>query len=282
MTIKIKNENEINFLELSNYIYNDDYQKIDKWFKKCKVLKDQELENYVVKKIIHEIIIGSFFLLPFITDDALNCYNDIERIKRKTKREIAILKNLSFKNQLQLLFRAIDEVNSDHFKVIKLTPKNKKFLESNENIVSIITKKFITEDFTEIDKIQEILGFNVIDQKSSIVRFYFYHKNLHSSFGARYLQISKPIFSPKCGIIFAYSEEKRKFLEERNIALPTIEKADILYHEMKKSIIHGHINDKYIKEKLDQSFKEYKIIKLNIDLENKLQVNDFLKEIIKI
>ena len=82
-----------------------------------------------------------------------------------------------------------------------------------------------------------------------------------------YLPINKPIFSPKCDIIFNYSEEKRKFLEERNITLPTIEIANCLYYEMKKAITY-----KPIREKLDQSLKKYEAVKLSLDLENELKI----------
>ena len=252
--------NYIEFLKLKAFIKNNKYQKIDEWFEKNKISENQELENKITEKIIEKM--HSYFY-GFNHD--------------KTKIETAILRNLSFENQLMFLsILEKNNINSDHFKVLKLTPENKKTIRSNENIITIITERFMTENFAEIDKIQEILGFNIMEQKTSIARFYFEFKSKppYSVKWLRDLKITKPIFSPKCGIIFAYSEEKRKFLEERNIALPTIEEADILYHEMKK-VIFG-----YNKEKLDQSFNEYKAVKLSLDLKNELEIkNNIIKKI---
>ena len=266
--------NVADFLELRRYFQNGEYQKIDKWFERNKISENPELESRVVEKIINSPNFFSFNCFVFNNEYVNN---------EKTKREIAILKNLSLKNQLILLSPAgIDEVNSDHFKVIKLTPENRKILESSEKIAFITTKFFWSENFAEIDKIQEILGFNVMEQKVKTVIFC--KGKPYSSNGATYLQISKSIFSPKCDIIFNFSEEKRKFLEERNITLPSIEETDILYDEIKKSIKNNEYYSVYknIEEKLDQSFNEYKAVKLSLDLENKLQVKNDTRKKIKV
>jgi len=291
--------NNANFSELKRYIRSGKYQEIDKWFEENKVSGNLELEKNVVEKI------KPLFFNPnnSIHKRRLKKYLNDEKIRKENinEREISILKNLSFENQLRFLsVLEKNNINPDYFKVLKLTPENKKAIRSNENIITIITEKFITENFAEIDKIQEILGFNIMEQKTNIARFYFEFKNKppYTLKGLRDLKITKPIFSPKCGIIFAYSEEKRKFLEERNIALPTIEETNILYHEMKKAL---HNNEFFtlllstklgsnIEKKLDQLFKNYETIKLNldetikfnIDLENELQIKNNLKRKAKI
>ena len=260
--------NYIEFLKLKAFIKNNKYQKINEWFEKNKISENQELENKITEKIIEKM--HSYFY-GFNHD--------------KTKIETAILRNLSFKNQLQLLFRAISEINPDHFKELKLTPENKKILKFSENFTLLITDKFVIEKFTEIDKIQEILGFNVMEQKSNNAIFYYETRNIYSYLYplSTLLKINKPIFSPKFGIIFNYSEDKRKFLEERNIALPTIEEANILYQEMKKTykgyeFFNQLADGESFLEKIDQSFNEYITIKLNLDLENELQIKNNLKK----
>jgi len=287
MEAKINTElNNADFLELKRYIRSGKYQEINKWFEKNKVSGNPELEKNTVEKI------KPLFINPYnsIHKRYLKKYLNDEKIIRENinEREISILKNLSFENQLKFLsILEIDNINSDYFKVLKLTPKNKKIIKSNENVITIITEKFVTEDFIEIDKIQEILDFNVIEQKTDIAKFYFNFEKKPSYHlqKIRALKITKPIFSPKCGIIFAYSEEKRKFLEERNIALPTIEEANILYHEMKEALRDDEIFTllgSNFEKKLDQSFKNYETIKFNLDLENELQVKGNFKKKIKI
>jgi len=259
--MKIKNENKSKFLELSGYIYDGEYQKIDEWFEKNKVSKNQELENYIISEIRnHDLFI-----------DLRGTIKYDERIKR----EIAILKNLSFDNQMIILFNAITKATSDHFKVIKLTPENKKFLEYNKNIVFLITERFATEEFTEIDKIQKILGFNVMEQKTKTVKFCYEieHSDSDSYAYSVHLSINKPIFSPKCDIIFNYSEEKRKFLEERNIALPMTEETNSLYLEIKEAL-KKTLYMQHIEKKLDESFKKYEVIQLNMNLKNELQIKN--------
>jgi len=98
-----------------------------------------------------------------------------------------------------------------------------------------------------------------------------------------YLPISKPIFSPKCDIIFNYSEKKRRFLEERNIPLPTIEETYDLYYEMKEGFKNK--NKPYMQnliEKLDQSIKKYETIQLNMTLKNELQIKNNTKRKVKV
>jgi len=274
------------FYKLEGYTQSGEYQKIDKWFERNKISENPELENYIIRKIKEEEVFFSSFI-----NYSTERYSKEEFNIERTKREIAILKNLSFKAQLKLLFSnlAIKDITSDHFKVIKITHENKKILESNENIVFLITKRFTAGEFTEIDEIQKILGFNVMEQKISTTMFCYDIQRLGSnSYGLHYfvqsvhLPINKPIFSPKCDIIFNYSEEKRKFLEERNITLPTIEEANNLYYEMLKTINDENrntfIRKKTLEEKLEQSFKNYESIKLNLDLENELYIKNSLRK----
>ena len=291
MEIKNKDNawlNDNDFFKLLEYIKFGAYQKIDEWFKKNKISKNQKLENYLVEKLVKEIR----YFSPPISD--MKYFDKKQHDMEKTEREITVLKNLTFKNQLKLLF-LLDEINSNHFKVIKLTNKNKEILKSNKLQISFITTRiFWNENFTEIDKIQEILGFNIMEQQVNAVMFYSKQDgHVIDQFNGEYsyqvvyktnLPISKPIFSPKCDIIFNYSEEKKKFLEERDIALPTIEEADALYHEIKKAFFNKENIDEYIDliKKLDHSFKEYKAIKLNAYLENKLQIRNSTKRKIKI
>jgi len=283
METKEKNNaksNDAKLAKLKVYVINGEYQKIDEWFEKNKISENQKLEDYIVGKLL------SLKENPFLSFKKTLEYNIKQLNFEKTETEIAILKNLSFENQLKLLFYSdkINPIKSDHFKVIKITHENRKILESNKKISSLVTIKFATEDFIEIDKIQEALGFNVMNQKVDMVTFcydvdsYIYEANL---------PISKPIFSPKYDIIFNYSEEKQKFLEERNIALPTIEEANSLYYEMKEALKKNasfsvFVSNEYLGKELDKSFKKYEVLKLNLDLENELKIKNNTKKKIKI
>ena len=283
METKEKNNaksNDAKLAKLKVYVINGEYQKIDEWFEKNKISENQKLEDYIVGKLL------SLKENPFLSFKKTLEYNIKQLNFEKTETEIAILKNLSFENQLKLLFCSdkINPIKSDHFKVIKITHENRKILESNKKISSLVTIKFATEDFIEIDKIQEALGFNVMNQKVDMVTFcydvdsYIYEANL---------PISKPIFSPKYDIIFNYSEEKQKFLEERNIALPTIEEANSLYYEMKEALKKNasfsvFVSNEYLGKELDKSFKKYEVLKLNLDLENELKIKNNTKKKIKI
>jgi len=262
--------NVADFLELRRYFQNGEYQKIDKWFEKNKVSGNPELEDCVNKKFGFLFVkTNKCFSKPYIT------YQNDERIKR----EIAILKNLSFESQIKFIF-SLTNISSNHFKILKLTPENEKILKTDfyYEFIRLITEKFTTKNFKEIDEIQEKLSFNIMEQKIDTAVFCYdiKYKGPRLIIYRDVLGIKQPIFSPKCDIIFNYSEDKRKFLEKRNIALPTIEEADALYYEMKK-VIFG-----YNKEKLEQSFKNYEIIKLSLDLENELHVKNNLKRKIKI
>jgi len=261
------------FLKLKEYIQNGEYQKIDEWFEENKISGNLELENELIEKFL----IGREKLFPSFSNKKRHA---IER----TKIEIAILKNLSFDNQLKFLFLRVNKIKSDHFGVLNLTPENEKILKSNLCFIYFITKNFTNKNFKEIDEIQEKLSFNVMDQKINTAIFCY---DIDSYVYIDDLPISKPIFSPKCDIIFNYSEEKRKFLEEKNIALPTIEEANILCQEMKKTLEkHGDlnpiVNNEYFKEKINQASKNYEAIQLNMILENELQIKDNTKRKIKI
>ena len=286
MQTKYENSKRINneILKLKKYTQNGEYQRIDEWFKKNKISQNFELENFLLKKITDNL---DFFFLS-LTD-----FSDIKSLnKERIKKEIAILKNLSFKNQLKFIF-SLKEVNSDHFNALKLTPENKQNFKSDKYIISIITEKFATKDtenFTEIDEIQKILGFNVMEQKIDTAIFCFDIRYInYKQYGSYYLvqnlhlPISQSIFSPKYDIIFNYSEEKRKFLEERNIVLPTIEEANVIYYEILKTIgdenFNTFISKKSLEEKLEQSFKNYQSIKLNLDLENELQTKNIKRKV---
>jgi len=178
-------------------------------------------------------------------------------------------------------FSELRKYFQNRFKIFKLTPEIEKILKTEfcYALVELITEKFTTKNFKEIDEIQEKLSFNIMEQKIDTVVFCYdiKYKGPRLIIYRDVLGIKQPIFSPKCDIIFNYSEEKRKFLEEKNIALPTIEEADILYHEMKKVVYKP-----LVEEKLDQSFKNYEFIKLNLDLENELKIKDNAKKKIKI
>ena len=154
-----------------------------------------------------------------------------------------------------------------HLAALNLTKKNKEIICSSNRFSGVITKLFDQENFEEINKIDEILGLSVLEIKTKGLAFHYKEKY---SKGGFYVELENKIFSPRDNIIFAYSKNKADFLEFKMIELPSSKDVDILYKELKSNTDLTHLN---LMEKVDLSFKEYKILALYKRLNNSLKQN---------
>jgi hypothetical protein len=272
--MKIKEKDCPEFKELKNFVGNGDYDEIDNWFKKYQISKKPRVEKDLTLRILNESYFFSFACTPFIT-------NRQEVLDETTKREVAILRNLKCENQLKLFSVAsIDDVNYKHFEVIKLTKKNKELLKHSNSVCHVITKLFNDEKFSEIDKIESILKFSVLEQNCNYVAFHHREKN---SRGVNFFKIDETIFASKYDIVFNYTETKKQYLDEKGISLPTVDEATYLHHKMLKAVNEnqGYWRSEDI-ERVNQAVKSYKIQKSYLDLNSDLENTNKISKKIKI
>lgn len=262
MNLKDKNLQE--FKELISFVFNGEYEEIDKWFLKHKISRRPALERELTLNILNSTYFFSFRTLS-------TSLKEID--EQSTKREVAILKNLKCENQIRLFgIASIDEVNHRHFEVIKLTKKNKEILLNSSSVCAVFTKLFNQENFVELEKIEDLLKRPLLEQNSKGVTF---HYKERSSRGTHYFNIDEPIFSPKYDIVFNYSDSKKHYLDKKGIFLPTIEDVDKVHMLILKNINERQnlwrIEDV---EKINLAIKSYKIQKSYLDLSNNLGVTN--------
>jgi len=256
-----KDKESPEFKKLKKYVFDGEYFEIDNWFKKYN-LSPKEEKNLIMR------IINEYYFFSFQSDST----NAQTILQESQDRELAILKNLSCENQLKLLGpTTIEEFNHKHFELIISKAGNKKIIKNSSTIVWAITDLLNKEKFEEIDKIQEMVQDNILEQQSNSVIANYGDKN---SRGTRHLSISEKKFSPKFNIIFMPSHAKEEYLKNKGIQLPTSEEASKLKDLIKTSMensTHWRIDD--IKE-IEHILNEY-IIKSNYwELNNDLKTSN--------
>ncbi len=259
--MKIEDRENPEFKELNYFVFEGLTNEIDSWFEKYNVSKNKNLERKLALRILN-----TPYFFSFRTDSTSIKKIDQERIIRET----AVLKNLRLENQLLLFSPAsIDKVLSDHFNVMKLTPKNKNHLKSSGKVVFIITSLLNEEKFVEIEKINKLLGWQTLEQKTDGVIFSYKEKSSH---GAFYVKIQEKLFSPKYDVVFSFTKEKKDFIISQSVDLPTTEHAKKMHGLMVEGIKNDNMlknrsNLEYV-EKIDMSLKVYEIEKNYMDLSN--------------
>lgn len=271
--MKIKDRNCPEFSELKKFVFEGEYEEIDNWFQKHQISKKPSLEHDLILRILNEHYFFSFHC-------SSTSRNFIEKERRD--REITILKNFKCENQLRLFgISAIEEVTHEHFKVFKLTPKNKELIQNSASFSYVITKLFNDENFDELNKISDILKMQVLDQKSEGATF-FYREQY--SRGSMHFKVGQLVsFSPKFDLIFNYTDAKKDYLDSKGIQLPTIEEAATIHHEMLHDVAsrnQGLIKDDA--EKIENAVNSYKIQKNYLDLKGNLQDSNKTTKKIKI
>jgi hypothetical protein len=257
--MKIEDRENPEFKELEKFVFKGVTTDIDDWFNKHNVAKNKNLERKLTLRILN-----TPYFFSFQTLSTSKKHIECERILRET----GILKNLHIENQLLLFSPAsIDSVVSDHFSVIKLTPKNKDYLKNSGKVVSVITQLLNEENFIEIEKINKLLGWQTLEQKTEGVTFCYKEKNSHGTF---YVKIQEKLFSPKYDFVFNFTKEKKDFLISQSVDLPTTEQAKKMHDLISYGIIHDSLLKNYshlgYMEKVDMSFKIYEIEKNYMDL----------------
>ena len=260
--MNFKEKSNPEFTQLKKFIFDAEYDEIDKWFKEFNLSK--KYEDSLILRMINDTYLFSF--RSFST-------NREELKQERLNREISILKNLRCENQLKLFnITAIEDLSHKHIEVMKLTPKNKELIRNSSNMTFAIADLLNNENFAEIDKIQSMLKMNLLENKIDGVIF---HYKQDGSRGTSYFKINEKIFSPKFNIVSIYTEAKKQYLLNKGIALPTIEEVEYLKTKVIQYISSNlHLYRQQDIDKINGACNDYIIQKSYLDLNNELNNNN--------
>ena len=256
----LTNKENKDFSELCHLVKDGDEQGVYDWFEKHKISRRPRLQRDLTQRILN-----THYFFSFQSYSTNSKFIENERLRR----ELSILSNLKPENQL-LLFNVtcIEDMDSRHFSVMRLNKKEKESLIKNNKIVSIITKLLNEEKFDEIKKINKLLGWNTLEQKSELISFYYKER---SGRGSLHFKINEPYFDPTFDIVFNFTEEKKNFIESTGIKIPTIEEAEKLYYLMITTLKNDSwLNREENIEKVENFIKTYKVYKNFSDINESL------------
>lgn len=266
--MNLKNRNDPDFLELCQHVKNGYETFIADWFNRHEISRKPKLQKDLALRILN-----SYYFFSFQTIST-----NISFIKNETlRRELAVLQHFKLENQLLLFSPAcIDNVDSSHFSVIKKSKKNKEILRESSKLVFVAARLLSEEKFEDIKKINNFLGWNVLEQKSNVG---FFHYKEKSSRGCFSMEIDEPLFCPKFEAAFNLTETKKDFLKSLGVNLPTLEESwkmhDLMLVGLKKD---PFLNREENVNKVQEFISIYSKQKFFLDLNENIPDNEGYKK----
>lgn len=209
---KYEKDNEL-FIELKSYVNSLQEEEVDKWFiKNEKNLKRKGKEN--LSKAI-----GTYTYYFSISSKNINSLEKIRELE--SKQQLMLLKHFKFKEQALILNQQDELKDSKIIEVLYITAKkeNKKNKFFNSRVfLDVISKMFSEDEFNNILEIEKIIEKRI--DTIEVNKIAFYQKN-----SASYYSKLNNNYAISDEIILNYNDKKRDFLLERNVELPTKEKA---------------------------------------------------------
>lgn len=213
--------------ELQEAVFNGCESVIDNWF----TSNNFNNKKKFAKEVAHKICNSTYFF------SYRSSSTNKEFLKQEDlRRENAILKHFAFKEQLDILYfiDVFNEIKLENFKVLNYNhKKDKETAIKNIYLSLIVTKLFNREKFSEIEEIENIFKFNVLDVSSSLVSFHYKEKSMT---GTMTFNMKEEIFKPYYDIIFNLNTNKRNYIESRCLDLPKSKEVNAIYEKIIENI----------------------------------------------
>lgn len=187
------------------------------------------------------------------------------------ERQCLFLKNISLDNQIKVLDFYVP-TNVESIEIMASSPGcNLDKLLQNNLCQQFVSTNFAKENFTTLDKLNEIFQTNVL----AVVHNSGYFHGIYNFFGnptilPRYVQFEDNIFAPSYNIIFEYSNAKEAYLLSQNIALPSIEQAEKITTNIIASLKEYESHDEKDSDYLHKGLANYIKVKMYYDLQQDL------------
>ncbi len=252
------------FLELKRYVNNYEEDNVNEWFSKHKEILKIKGKNNLAKAIgnyTYYFSLGS----GFMSLDAMEAL--------KSQQYQLLLKHFKFEDQAIILTQEFDlsdiKVIETLYKTAKKENKKEKFFNSRI-FLDIAQKIFSKENFDKIEELEIIIEKKIHEIQVNKVAFYYQN-------GASYYGNLKNKYAITDEIILNYTDDKRDFLLNRDIQLPSKNYALQLLEDINQNYKEREfmsLADNETLEQLSRSVNFYYKKTMYIELEKKLEVKN--------
>lgn len=219
-----KEQNQDNFSVLQHHVSHGDEPEIHAWFDSHFMgLNDEEKKEQY--RHLGRSIINSTYFFAFSSTSSTNGHVQSREVidEEYKRRHLAVLQHFPVQDQLNLIQHLLlmekIEIDKDYFTLI-----NREDALKNPEIFQgalayrIAGHLFFHNQFSMLDFIEDYFSFKPLELSDVSLQVHYRDKNSH---GSTWVYSGEPIFKPYSNIIFSYSEEKRNYLTEKGISLPT-------------------------------------------------------------
>lgn len=245
-------------LFFSDFMESVDTKSLNHFFKK----------NYSTKKekdILFNFIINSSFFFMFRT----HATNRDEIEQQSLLRTLPFFKLFPLTEQISLLNSPIHNFNISNMTYFENLNVNKKSINqlSSNSVSFLLTDLFHKECFHILDYLEDKLNKNIDNTYSHI--FSVHYKEQYS-YGCFNISMDKlnPSYKPIYDIIFNYTDNKKNYIINKGMNLPSKKEIDSLAIKILPFITEPHEHSHI--ELFNEKVAEYSKIILSYDLENSL------------
>lgn len=249
-----KEQTKESFSLLQYHVSNADEPEIDAWFEQH--FSDLSSQDSTTQYgFLFRNILNAFSFFAFSSTAT-----DRESIESQQKiRHLAVLKHFPAQEQLGLIhnFLLIDKTNldADYFNLMDVAQTQA--LTDNGPWFRIVSNLFYLDKFSLIDFLESRFETPFLDLNSTSLQLHYQDKN---SRGYTWVKSADPVFKPYSNIIYAYSEDKDAYLNEKNIAKPSYDDVNLFkqcFMETSHSIGEEGVNNLFDKINPYQKMMHY-------------------------
>lgn len=245
----MKTDTKEKFKELQSAVFNGDQSAIDNWF----INNNFKKTTKIAKETAHYICNSTYFF----SFRSASTNKDFLK-QEELRRENTILKHFALKEQLDILY-FIDmfcELKMENLRVLNYNPKKEKEIAiKNKYLSLIVTKLFNKEKFNEIEEVENIFKFNVLDVKFCFASFYYKEKSMT---GTMTFNIKEELFKPYYDIIFNYNTNKKNYIESKGLELPDSKEVNMIHEKIVQDILtQSYLARQQDMKKIENKIDEY-------------------------
>lgn len=211
------------FSDLQHHVGQGDTTEINAWFDShFSGVNETDKKEYM--DYLERMILNCPYFFAFSSLSANGHVPSKEVIDEEYKRRhLAVLQHFPAKEQLHLIEHLLlmdkIEIDQDYLTLIKPEEvlKNPDIF-NGSRMHRIAGYLFFHDKFSILDFIESYFFIKPLDLSDKSLQIHYQEKN---SRGSMWVESDNPIFKPYSNIIFSYSEEKKNYLMEQGLSLPT-------------------------------------------------------------